>query len=329
MPTRVLLILENKPSPMGGVERHCHNILNLFRDDSDISAHSLSRANVKHRIVRAIDKIFFDPDDFASKFMAISPDVVHVHGFASLVVRQALDLACRTNVRIVYSPHYHPFHALDNPFLGKCFFHAFMAAKLKKADAVLTINRDDTLFFGKYSNRVYMMPHWLDDGISVGSTVRDEKMVLFVGRVEANKGVEHLYSLPRNRYDVHCVSSGNFDRDDFAVHRNVTEAELYALYARASVVAVPSRYEAFSYVALEALLSGAPVVVSDRVRIVDYLGEIIGRGIEVFKFGDYSMFGAAIEKARKQKVDPIAIASIFDRERMKAALKSVYENKMD
>lgn len=94
-------------------------------------------------------------------------------------------------------------------------------------------------------------------------------MVLFVGRNDTNKGIEHLYSLPDN-YRVHCVCKGTVKRNDFILHQNLGDAELACLYRQASVVVVPSRYEAFSLVALEALQYHTPVVISERVRIGDY-----------------------------------------------------------
>jgi glycosyltransferase involved in cell wall biosynthesis len=54
----------------------------------------------------------------------------------------------------------------------------------------------------------------------------------------------------------------------------VDRAELLDLYARAAVVAVPSRYEGFGYAAAQALCAGIPCIVSDRSALPEIAGDI-------------------------------------------------------
>jgi len=53
------------------------------------------------------------------------------------------------------------------------------------------------------------------------------------------------------------------------VLRGITDAELYALYAEAGFVLVPSRYEGFGFPLLEAMRMGAPVVSSTADALVE------------------------------------------------------------
>lgn len=103
--------------------------------------------------------------------------------------------------------------------------------------------------------------------------------ILVVGRVERNKGqdllVEALPAITRQVPDarLHFVGADGGSRkalqrraDALGVGDVVTFAgplprlELPAVYRSASVCVVPSRFEAFSYTALEAMASGRPVV---------------------------------------------------------------------
>jgi glycosyltransferase involved in cell wall biosynthesis len=54
---------------------------------------------------------------------------------------------------------------------------------------------------------------------------------------------------------------------------HVPDAELVALYARATVVAYPSLYEGFGLPVLEAMACGAPVVTADATALRDTAGD--------------------------------------------------------
>lgn len=77
-----------------------------------------------------------------------------------------------------------------------------------------------------------------------------------------------------------------------AFEGQVTRERMRELYARARVVAVPSRFESFSMVALEAMASSRPVVVSSRVG-AGPLVDGMGAGA-VFADGDASALAAAL-----------------------------------
>lgn len=148
-------------------------------------------------------------------------------------------------------------------------------------------------------------------------------MVLFIGRNDTNKGIEHLYTLPDN-CQVHCVCKGTVKRDDFILHQNLGDAELACLYRQASVVVVPSRYEAFSLVALEALQHHTPVVISERVRIGDYLkGD---KGYRVFNYHDYEGFKDAVSELMMSKdtVNYNQLLAPFDKEKIREEYCRIY-----
>jgi glycosyltransferase involved in cell wall biosynthesis len=140
-------------------------------------------------------------------------------------------------------------------------------------DLVFNINKDDSVQFRKSHSNVLTIPHWSKFEHPVKDIKKDPKMILFVGRLnESNKGFEHLYHLPEGLYEIHCVGNGDITmRSDMIHHTNISDNELMDLYLKASLLVVPSRYEAFSYVSIEALMCNTPIVISDRVRIADYL----------------------------------------------------------
>ncbi|MDG6905305.1 MAG: glycosyltransferase family 4 protein [Nitrososphaerota archaeon] len=115
----------------------------------------------------------------------------------------------------------------------------------------------------------------------------DETMVLFVGRLTRQKGCEYLINaipqVPR-RLNAKLVVVGDgslrSELETLAVSAGiskimfagfVSEKELDELYLSSDLLVIPSVYEPFGVVALEAMAAGLPVVASN----VDGLGEII------------------------------------------------------
>lgn len=318
---KILLISNNPPNIYSGVERHCYNIMQLFKDDKDVEFETLSIENVKHFYLKGLQKYVFSFKDLRRKISESNCDVIHIHGFALFVIWQSLVVAHKLNKRIVYTAHFHPFDKLNNPLFGKLFFNLLLKPCIKFIDTIITINKEDTKFFSKYHKNVRMIPNWVDS-VSNLKGKKEKDMILFVGRNDSNKSPQYLLDLPE-KYHVHCVTDKNDGlRDDFTFHKKISDEELEDLYSRSSLVVAPSRYEAFSYVVLEALLHNTPVLVSNNVRIVDYLDGI--QGVSVFEYGNKKDFLDKIDSAINQKVDLGKIKEVFSQDRIKENFKEIY-----
>ena len=120
----------------------------------------------------------------------------------------------------------------------------------------------------------------------------NEKIILYVGRLVYEKGVQHLISaMPKileNYHDAKLIIAGKGGMLDelkgqaeamglsnkvyFTGYLNSKQVQ--KMYKCADVAVFPSTYEPFGIVALEGMLSGTPVVVSD----VGGLNEIVQHG---------------------------------------------------
>ncbi len=114
-----------------------------------------------------------------------------------------------------------------------------------------------------------------------GARVRaDEKLIVFAGRLEYEKGVQTVIdALPRilrkqkvrfvvagtgtheKRLRAHVRKAGLSKHVDFVGF--VPENELRMYYAAADLAVVPSLYEPFGMVALETMASGTPCIAAD------------------------------------------------------------------
>lgn len=315
---RILYIRENAS---GGIDSYCRKLEDLFRNDKDL-------APIPVKDIPVIKSLFFHYYYNQKKLTQEikGADIIHINGYTAMGTVQALWTAKRYGKRVVYTAHWHPFKYLGHPFLGKIFFSVFMKLSIMKCvDVVTTINDEDEAFFHSFFPYVVRIPHWLRDLSSQCKVDKKPDMILFVGRLDDQvKGLDTLLSLPEGEYDIHCVGRGvpHIHRSDITFHYNSSDEELCRLYAEASLVAIPSKYEAFSYVALESLLHGTPVVMSDRVRIADYLkGE---NGVAIFKYGDGEDFCRQVNRMMGQSVDIERIKSIFSMNKAKKLYKAVY-----
>src|SRR5919201_2414810 len=107
-------------------------------------------------------------------------------------------------------------------------------------------------------------------------------LVLYVGRIAAGKGLEHLVAAARELPDAHVVVVGPDDRHGTATelhgaeHVHVlppTDEPPFDLYRAADVFVLPSAGESFGMVAAEAASVGTPVVLTDRCGVASFFDD--------------------------------------------------------
>lgn len=140
-----------------------------------------------------------------------------------------------------------------------------------------------------------------------------------VGRMERRKGndlfVELLRWVDPALYGRAChVGSTEFTRNgvsseqvlrEFARARDLRvdflppqdKADLASIYSRNALVVLPVRYDSLNLVAIEALFSGCPVVVSSAAGVCDYLDADLP-GVPYVKIDMANFYGAAAEIER-------------------------------
>lgn len=317
---RILFIRRTPKNKYSGIANYCRALYAMFSGDSELQPLDIVDYPARH------SALFHFYYRLKPLYQAIrQADIVHVNGYTELGAAQALLMAKWMGKKTVYTAHWHPFENLSHPTGGKLFFNLFVKPAIKCcADVVTTINNEDTRFFQTFHRHVVQIPHWyapLSDG---GDSRKRSNMVLFVGRLsDPVKGVDYLQRLPEGRYDIHLVGNGpKPSRTDMTQHCNIPADELAHLYREASVLVIPSKYEAFSYAALEALACGTPVLMSDRVRIADYLDGVAG--FRIFHYGDYDGFVKAIDKTITLPVDSQRVTEIFSQ----TAIRERYKNEV-
>ncbi len=304
----------------GGIRVYNERIVDLFRTENNFEVSIYPY--LSHKTILGSK---YKYNQLKKNIESIRPDIIHINGYTSQIPKQVISVAKKLNAKIIYTAHWHPFETMRLPKFKEIYFNLFIRPYLKHIDTIIAINREEYAFFSKFHSNVQMIPHWIPLDMETNTNNRKiPSRILFVGNpMVGNKGLDYLFKLPKGKYDIHCVGKDNVKlREDMTQHIGITNKELTSLYSSSSLLVVPSRYEAFSYATLEALVNGTPVLVSDKVRIIDQLkGE---PGVTVFKAGDYNEFVGKIDYAMTQKVNIEHIKEIFSAEKALIKYKNVY-----
>jgi glycosyltransferase involved in cell wall biosynthesis len=215
------------------------------------------------------------------------PDVIHVFGFRDPVTTGTAAWCRVARVPYVFEPL-----GMFQPRLRKVALKRVLDGTLYRgvargAAAVVVASereRDDVVACGVAPDKVHVRgngfpePEQAENGnlrAKLGIPA-NAPIVLYVGRIAAGKGIEHLLEAARQLPDIHLVVSGPDDRHGVAtdaprVHRlPMTDDAPRDLYPQADVFVLASAGESFGMVAAEAAAAGTPVIVSDRCGIAGF-----------------------------------------------------------
>ncbi|OLT13713.1 glycogen synthase [Pseudonocardia sp. CNS-139] len=264
------------------------------------------------------------------------PDVVHAHDW--LVAQPAIALADVLGVPLVATVHATEAgrHAgwLSSPVSRQVHSTEWWLAR--RADTVITcsaaMRAEAAELFELDPEPIVVLRNgiaprrWRSTPAAVAAARRryapgGEPLLLYFGRLEYEKGVQDLIAaLPRIRRahpGTRLLVAGTGTAADQLVtaartHRvrrsvrflgHLPDGELAALLAAAAAVVLPSRYEPFGIVALEAAAAGAPLVASTAGG----LGEVVLDGVTGLSFAPGDTTGLALAVGRVL-ADPAAAA---------------------
>ncbi len=222
------------------------------------------------------------------------PDVVHLHStFAGLVLRPLL--AWRApQTRVVYCAHGWAFDRDNTGTVSRLIGHIERLWS-RWCDAVVCISQHDWQAgqaIGIATQRLVLVHNGIQDTQVTPAAVEQARQhwpqgtqrLLFVGRLDRQKGVDRLFDIVRRLGpQVHAVvvgsavvsEQGETPPENLQITGWLGRDEIAAYCAAADVLLVPSRWEGFGLVALEAMRAGCPVVASR----VGGLPEVVDDGV--------------------------------------------------
>lgn len=234
-------------------------------------------------------------------------DVIHIHEYRTFLAVLIHYYAKKYNIPYVLQPRG------SMPLLGKSnqkkiFDYFFGNSLVKDAKLIIASSKvESSHYLGVFpcldQNKIVHVPNGLNiqDYCNLSkkgefrkkySINENEKIILFLGRIHEIKGlnilVEAFYNLVKYFGGVKLVVAGPDDGyltklkviiEDLGLSDNIIftgplyESEKIEAYVDADIFVLPSMYESFGNVVLEAIACGTPIIVTDRCGVSEWISD--------------------------------------------------------
>ena len=330
----LMLTWEYPPRIVGGIARVVHDLSKrlikdghevtvvTYRDNADVPEYE----NDKGVNVYRVDNYMIHPNNFIDWIMQLNFnmlskateiinkeggfDVIHAHDwlvtYAAKSLKNAYDIPIVATIHATEAGRNSGIHDETQRYINDTEWLLTYEATEVIVNSNYMKNEIQRLF-GLPFDKINVIPNGINlsnfTGIERDYDFRrqyamdNEKIILYVGRLVYEKGIQHLIAaMPKvlsNYHDAKLIIAGrggmmdelrqeasNLGLNDKIYFTGYLDSkQVQKMYKCADVAVFPSTYEPFGIVALEAMLAGVPTVVSD----VGGLDEIVTHGVDGMK----------------------------------------------
>ena len=329
----LMLTWEYPPRIVGGIARVVHDLSKrLIKDGHDVYVVTYKEGNVpyyendKGVHVYRVDNYMINPNNFIDwtmqlNFNMISKaaeiinkegkfDVIHAHdwlvAYAAKTLKESYGIPLVSTIHATEAGRNSGIHNPDQKYVNDTEWMLTYESSEVIVNSKFMKN-DLQRLFGLPYEKINVVPNGINTTVYNGLekdydfrrkyAMDNEKIILFMGRLVYEKGVQHLISaMPKileGYHDAKLIIAGKGGMTDslkeqveamglgdkvyFTGYLNAKQVS--KMYKCADISVFPSTYEPFGIVALEAMLAGVPTVVSD----VGGLNEIVEHRVDGMK----------------------------------------------
>jgi len=229
----------------------------------------------------------------------LNPDVVHVHGFHTMMTPNVIKLAQRRGLPVVFSPYY----SAHNTLLGNAFSAAYevmVRGVFRRCEVIMCTSDDEEVTVEsrlKVDRRQTLTIPLGVETVPLQAVRRPPVphtplALLYVGWLVKYKGVQYAIRALKELVDVlnldarlRIIGDGPYKgtlmrlAGSLGVEERVEwsptlpKAELHNAFEKADFLLLLSSSEAYGLVVAEALAAGTPCVVSKSSALIEFLDE--------------------------------------------------------
>jgi len=224
---------------------------------------------------------------FVSIYLKERPEIVHIHSsFAGFICRGVL-FFLPGSPKVIYCPHAFSF-LMDTSETKKKLYAIIEKILSIKTDKILCVSHyeyNEAVKWGMDKNKLTVIYNGVEPPEDIVTAEKNDDgilNVLFVGRLDYQKGfdiVEKVAEKLEGKCRIVVVGGGVHSNPTLNESEHihyagwVTKKDMAKYYADADVLLMPSRWESFGLVAVEAQSYGLPVVASRCSSIPEVLKE--------------------------------------------------------
>jgi len=273
-PKTIVLVMTQSHKSFGGIQKYLTQVKE-YNDSLGNNTDYLSAEDF-FGVFHGNKRICLDPRIF-NYIYKHKDSIFYLHGTCVVFLYQVALLLSLFGIRYSLMPHFHPFNTHKYPFFSKIYFKFFDKYVFKTANKVICLSDNEKQYYKniRINPNLYLTTHGVEVYNFPNKPFSSRKyFIAYIGRLEYNKGYDRFLALDSwlktnglkgvivcPEWNKSLSMPKNID-----ICEGVDDLELRRVLGDALFCVIPSRYEAFSYVVLESLERGTPVIASSQVQ---------------------------------------------------------------
>jgi glycosyltransferase involved in cell wall biosynthesis len=298
---RILQIIPNPWESIGGVTEYVRNLSQALSLQHDVTVLAAEISGIQprkdiiegikvERYKRLFPGTFYFSPDLLKKIGKYSYDVVHAHNYVTF----PFQISYKTNYKkLILSPH---FHGFSQHFFGNLLLSLYSPVGkriLEKADTIIAVSQYEKELLQKklsFKKDIQVIPCGLNlnEYHEKNDNNNCNKSLLYVGRLAKSKGILDLIKVMKQLNDkISLTIIGRGPLKDHIIklvsdlgiqkrvhlYENLPRYDLLKFYRESDLLVLLSKYEAYSIVVAEALMSGTRCLVSDTSALHEWIDD--------------------------------------------------------
>ncbi|WP_238537543.1 glycosyltransferase [Sporolactobacillus vineae] len=315
----------------GGITTYLNEILNyqatagqissvhvLMSDDNSdklsIPGVSINYYHYERKLVKFIPAII----QIHRAIKKIRPDIIHVHSsFAGLFVRLCFFFK-RKRPKVVYCAHGWSF-LMEVSRMKKKMYGILERVMARKTDRIINISEHEFIGSQKYripEEKSLVIPNGIEAQPHINKDIKlrldpVKLNLLFVGRFDRQKGIDILLEFfksdPPAHVRLYLIGGSVLDPISMKIPEQITSLgwidhdQIDSYYEKFDAVIIPSRWEGFGLVAIEAMKNKKAVIASNRGDLPDLVKD--GVNGYLFDLNHLERLTQILTTVRKQELE--------------------------